>query len=73
MGKISRKAKTPQGEFKVTTSKNLLISNQVVTCMKNLPLLWTIVKYQPTVEPFYKSPIGLVIVEGFFACIDPSM
>ena len=28
IGKTSHKAKTPQGEFKVTTSKNPLINNQ---------------------------------------------
>jgi len=36
MGKISRKAKTPSGEFKITTPKNPLINNQVVTSMRNL-------------------------------------
>ena len=32
----SHKAKTPPGEFKVTTPKNLLINNQAVTSMRNL-------------------------------------
>jgi len=36
MRKTSRKAKTSPGEFKVTTPKNLLINNQVVTSMRNL-------------------------------------
>ena len=36
MGKTFRKAKTPQGEFKVTTPKNLLINNQADTSMRNL-------------------------------------
>ena len=36
MRKTSRKAKTLSDEFKVTTSKNPLINNQVVTSMKNL-------------------------------------
>ena len=36
MGKTSRKGKTPLGDFKVTTPKNLLINNQVVTSIKNL-------------------------------------
>ena len=36
MGKTFRKAKIPPGEFKVTTPKNPLINNQVVTSMRNL-------------------------------------
>jgi len=36
MGKTSRKAKTPPGEFKVTTPKNPLINNQAVTSIMNL-------------------------------------
>jgi len=41
MGKTSRKAKTPLGEFKVTTHKNPLINNpvihnQAVTSIRNL-------------------------------------
>ena len=36
MGKTFRKAKTPPSEFKVTTLKNPLINNQVVTSMGNL-------------------------------------
>jgi len=36
MGKTSRKAKIPPDEFKVTTLKNLLINNQVVTSMRNI-------------------------------------
>ena len=36
MGKASRKAKTPPGEFKVTISKNPLINNQAVTSIRNL-------------------------------------
>ena len=36
MEKTSWKAKTPLGEFKVTTPKNLLINNQAVTSMRNL-------------------------------------
>ena len=35
MGKTFRKAKTPQGEFKVTTTRNLLINNRAVTSMRN--------------------------------------
>jgi len=36
MGKTSRKAKTPLGDFKVTTLKNPLINNQAVISIKNL-------------------------------------
>ena len=37
-GETFRKTKTPLGEFRVTTPKNLLINNQVVTSIRNLPL-----------------------------------
>ena len=36
MGKTSRKAKTPPGDFKVTASKNPLINNQADTSIRNL-------------------------------------
>ena len=36
MGKTSCKAKTLSGEFQVTTLKNLLIKNQVITSIGNL-------------------------------------
>ena len=37
MGKTSHKAKTPSGDFKITTTpKNPLINNQAVTSIKNL-------------------------------------
>ena len=36
MGKTFRKAKTPPGEFKVTTPKNPLINNQAVASIRNL-------------------------------------
>ena len=36
MGKTFRKAKTPRGEFKVTTPKNPLINNQADKSMRNL-------------------------------------
>ena len=36
MGKTSRKAKTPPGDFKVTVSKNPLINNQADTSIRNL-------------------------------------
>ena len=36
MGKTSRKAKTPPGDFKVTASKNPLINNQADISIRNL-------------------------------------
>ena len=36
MEKTSIKAKTPPGEFKVTTLKNPLINNQAITNIRNL-------------------------------------
>ena len=36
MGKTFHKTKTPPVEFKVTTPKDPLINNQVVTNMRNL-------------------------------------
>ena len=36
MGKTFCKAKTPQGEFKVNITRNLLINNRAVTSMRNL-------------------------------------
>jgi len=36
MEKITSKKKTSLGEFKITTPKNSLITNQVVTSMRNL-------------------------------------
>ena len=61
------KAKTPPGDFKVTTPKNPLINNQAVTSIKNLTNYpWLISKYQPTVEPSLQYPIGLDLVVAFF-------
>ena len=53
-GKTFRKAKTPPGEFKVTTLKNSLINNQVVTNMRNLTTTLTYPKiptYNRTFAP----------------------
>ena len=36
IGKISRKKKTPRGDFKVSIPKNPLINYQVVTSIRNL-------------------------------------
>ena len=48
-------AKTPPGDFQVTTPETLLLSQQVVTSKEFQ------VPYQPTVEPLPQYPIGLVL------------
>ena len=48
-------AKTPPGDFQVTTSETPLLSQQAVTS-KGIQ-----VPYQPTVEPLPQYPIGLVL------------
>ena len=72
MGKTFCKAKTPLGEFKVTTPKNPLINNQAVTSIRNLTLAWPIPKHQSTVEPSLQYPIGLDIVVAFFPLLHKS-
>ena len=63
MGKTFRKAKTPPGEFKVTTLKNSLINNQAVTKMRNLTTTLAYPKIQCIVEP---SLFGRDLVVTFF-------
>ena len=46
-------AKTPPGDFQVTTPETPLLSNQAVTRKESQ------VPYQPTVEPLPQYPIGL--------------
>ena len=48
-------AKTPPGDFQVTTPETPLLSQQAVTSKGILVL------YQPTVEPLPQYPIGLVL------------
>ena len=45
-------AKTPPGDFQVTTPETLLLSQQVKESQ---------VPYQPIVEPLPQYPIGLVL------------
>ena len=46
------RGKTPSGEFKVTTPKNLLLSiTSSYKYKESYQTLWPILKYQPTVEP----------------------
>ena len=47
-------AKTPPGDFQVTTPKTSLLSQQAITTKESQ------VPYQPTVEPLPQYPIGLV-------------
>ena len=61
MGKTIE-AKTPPGDFKVTTPKNPLLSITSGYKYKESYLtLWPILKYQPTVEPLPQYLIGLVL------------
>ena len=54
--------KTPPGEFKVTTPENpLLLITSDYQSKESYQTLWLILKYQPTVEPLPKCPIGLVL------------
>ena len=48
-------AKTPTGDFQVTTPETPLLSQQAVTS-KGIQ-----VPYQPTIEPLLQYPIGLVL------------
>ena len=58
----NHRAKTLQGEFKVTTPKNpLLLITSNYKYNKSYQTLWPILKYQPTIEPLPQYPIGLVL------------
>ena len=48
-------AKTPPGDFQVTTPETPLLSQQAITSKESQ------VPYQPTVEPLSQYPIGLVL------------
>ena len=48
-------AKTPPGDFQVTTPETPLLSQQAVTSKESQ------VPYQPRVEPLPQNPIGLVL------------
>ena len=48
-------AKTPSGDFQVTTPETPLLSQQAITSKKSQ------VPYQPTVEPLPQYSIGLVL------------
>ena len=48
-------AKTPPGDFQVTTPETPILSQQAVTSKESQ------VPYQPIVEPLTQDPIGLVL------------
>ena len=48
-------AKTPSGDFQVTTPETPLLSQQVVTSKESQ------IPYQPTVKPLPQYPIELVL------------
>ena len=48
-------AKTPSGDFQVTTPETPLLSQQAVTSKESQ------VPYQSTVEPLPQYPIGLIL------------
>ena len=48
-------AKTPPGDFQVTTPETSLLLQQAVTSKESQ------VPYQPTVEPLPQYPIGIVL------------
>ena len=58
----NHRGKTPLGEFKVTTSKNPLLSiTSNFKYKESYQTLWPIAKYQPTIESLPQYPIGLVL------------
>ena len=66
MGKTT-KTKTLQGDFKVTTLKNLLINNLAITSKSNLTNYpWPILNYQPIVESSLQYPIRLDLAVALF-------
>ena len=66
MGKTSRKAKTPLGDFKVTTPKNPLINNQAVTSIRNLTTTLAYPKIPTYNWPLLQYAIGPNLVETYF-------
>ena len=48
-------AKTPPGDFQVTTPETLLLSQQAITSKESQ------VPYQPTVKPLPQYPIELIL------------
>ena len=62
MNRENHRGKTPQGDFKVTTLKNPLLSiTSGYKYKESYQILWPILKYQSTVELLSQYPIGLVL------------
>ena len=61
MGKTT-KAKISLGDFKITTSKNLLINNQAITSKRNLTNYpWSILNYQPKLNLHSNTQVDLIL------------
>ena len=58
----NHRSKTPPSEFKVITLENpLLLITSGYKYKESYQTLWSILKYQPIVEPLPQYPIGLVL------------
>ena len=58
----NHRGKTPPSEFKVITLENpLLLITSGYKYKESYQTLWSILKYQPIVEPLPQYPIGLVL------------
>ena len=66
--------KTPPGDFKVTTLKNLLLSITIGYKYKeSYQTLWPISKYQPTIEPYPNTQLDLYYSGNLSVqCMNPS-
>ena len=67
IGKIS-KTKTPLGDFKITTLKNPLLSQQAVTS-KGIPVFYTIYSWTLTSIPNWTCSVMTI---SYFQCTAPS-
>ena len=70
MGKTFHKAKTPLGDFKVTTLKNSLTNNQMVMSIRNL--ITTLAYPKKPTEPSLQYLIELDLVVAFFPLMHKS-
>ena len=58
----NHRSKTPPSEFKIITLENPLLSiTSGYKYKESYQTLWSILKYQPIVEPLPQYPIGLVL------------
>ena len=69
----NHRGKTPPGDFKITTTKNPLLSiTSGYKYKESYQTLWPIPNYQPTVEPLPQYPIGLVLQRQSFRSMHES-